>query len=67
MKTEWKSVCLTEGQATFVETIKKAIKTEFNIKVTTNDILSRIVEHGFHSMDIETLINNPMTIFKEAA
>ena len=67
MNTEYKSVRLTEGQVTFVEQIKKAIKQEFNIKVTTNDILSRIVEYGFHSMDVESLMNNPMTIFRETS
>ena len=64
MEKNWKSVCLTKGQATFIETIKQAIITEYNIKMSTNDILSRIVAYGFLNIDTDALISNPLSIFQ---
>jgi len=59
----WKNVNLTEGQATFIETLKNAIMNEYNIKVTTNDVLSRLVTLGLNSLNKEALIQNPMQVF----
>jgi hypothetical protein len=59
----WKNVNLTEGQAIFIETLKNAIMNEYNIKVTTNDVLARLVTLGMNTLNKEALIQNPMQVF----
>ena len=66
MRKEWKNVCLTEGQATFIETLKNAIMEEYHIKLTTNDVLVRLVHLGLGTFNREVLIHDPMSLFQEA-
>ena len=61
----WKNVKLTESQNTLIMTLKKAILNEYNIELTTNDILARLLALGFKSLDRQALIEDPMIMFQE--
>ena len=65
MRNEWKNVRLTEGQATFIETIKNAIMNDYQIKLTTNDVLVRLVYLGLGTLNKEVLMQDPMLLFQE--
>ena len=66
MKKNWMNVALNEHQATFIETLKSAIMEDYGIKVTTNDVLARIVHLGLETLNREQLIQNPMLVFQGA-
>ena len=59
----WKNVNLTEEQAVFIETLKDAILNGYNIKVTTNDVLSRLVTLAMANLNQAALIENPLLVF----
>ena len=58
-----KNVNLTEEQAVFIETLKDAILNGYNIKVTTNDVLSRLVTLAMANLNQAALIENPLLVF----
>tara|TARA_R110002020_G_scaffold366866_1_gene578864 strand:- start:332 stop:538 length:207 start_codon:yes stop_codon:yes gene_type:complete len=64
MKKNWMNVALNEHQATFIETLKSAIMEDYGIKVSTNDVLARIVYLGLETLNREQLIKNPMLVFQ---